>query len=192
MKNICILKTGVDVSKIKEQLETYADEWNSQRKIEKAESMLDRGWMEIDTGVLQLIIGYITDEKQFVGNTEYCMPTPAFYHHTEIVNFMTQNGFQDYRRCGFLSIPVGSVVGTHIDEGTYYLDKDRFHLSIQGTYEYTVGDEKVVVEPGTLLVFNNKIPHGTVNLGVVPRITFVFDVPKNSWGKELYENCKWE
>lgn len=192
MKNIKILKTGIDVSKIKEQLDQYAGDWNSQRKIEKAESMLDRGWMKIDTGVLQLIIGYITSLDQFVGDTEYCQPTPAFYRHTAIVEFMQQNGFEDFRRCGFLSIPVGSVVGIHIDEGKYYLDKDRFHLSIQGKYEYTVGDEKVIVEPGTLLVFNNKIPHGTVNLGDEPRITFVFDVPKNSWNKKLYDNCDWE
>lgn len=188
MKNICILKTGIDVSGIKKQLDDHPEDWGGQRKMDTAESMLDRGWMEIDTGVLQLIIGYITDPKQFVGDTEFCMPTPAFYKHTEVIDFLNQNGFEEFRRCGFLSIPVGSVVGTHIDEGTYYLDKDRFHLSIQGTYEYTVGDESVVVEPGTLLVFNNKIPHGTKNLGTIPRWTFVFDVPHSSWNKKLYPN----
>jgi len=73
--------------------------------------------------------------------------------------------------------PPGEIVGAHIDEGTYYLDKDRYHLSIQGQYKYFVGDESVVVDPGTLLWFNNKIPHGTVNLGSETRITFVFDVP---------------
>jgi quercetin dioxygenase-like cupin family protein len=50
-------------------------------------------------------------------------------------------------------------------------------LSIQGRYEYSVGDESVIVEPGTLLWFNNKLLHGTVNVGDVDRITFVFDVP---------------
>ena len=74
-------------------------------------------------------------------------------------------------------IPVGEMVGAHIDEGTYYLDKDRYHLSIQGQYKYFVGNEDIVVDAGTLLWFNNKIPHGTVNLGDETRITFVFDVP---------------
>jgi mannose-6-phosphate isomerase-like protein (cupin superfamily) len=68
-------------------------------------------------------------------------------------------------------------VGRHIDEGTYYLTRDRYHLSIQGRYEYFVGDESVIVEPGTLLWFNNKLMHGTKNIGDVTRITFVFDVP---------------
>ena len=34
-----------------------------------------------------------------------------------------------------------------------------------------------IVEPGTLLWFNNKLPHGTENIGDCTRITFVFDVP---------------
>ena len=56
-------------------------------------------------------------------------------------------------------------------------DRDRYHLSIEGQYEYIVGNERITVDPGTLLWFNNKIPHGTVNLGDVTRVTFVFDVP---------------
>jgi quercetin dioxygenase-like cupin family protein len=52
-------------------------------------------------------------------------------------------------------------------------------LSIQGRYEYTVDGETVVVEPGTLLWFNNKKMHGTKNIGDIPRITFVFDIPMN-------------
>jgi hypothetical protein len=77
----------------------------------------------------------------------------------------------------FLALPVGEIVGSHIDEGTYYLTKDRYHLSIQGKYEYTVGDETTTIEPGTLFWFNNKLPHKAVNIGDNIRITFVFDVP---------------
>ena len=85
--------------------------------------------------------------------------------------------FKKLRRCGFLALPVGEIVGSHIDEGTYYLTKDRYHLSIQGKYEYTVGDETIIIEPGTLFWFNNKLPHKAVNIGNNIRITFVFDVP---------------
>ena len=114
--------------------------------------------------------------KDFVGDTEICIPTPAYERHTAIIGFLKRH-FKDFKRCGFLSLPVGGEVGIHIDEGKYYLTKDRYHLSIQGRYEYTVGDEMVVVEPGTLLWFNNKLPHGTQNIGDCTRITFVFDVP---------------
>jgi hypothetical protein len=76
-----------------------------------------------------------------------------------------------------LSLEVGGEVGQHIDEGKYYLTKDRYHLSILGRYRYTVGGESVDVEPGTLLWFNNKLMHGTHNIGDCTRVTFVFDVP---------------
>ena len=85
-----------------------------------------------------------------------------------------------------MSLPIGGVVGDHIDVGEYYSTKDRFHLSIQGTYEYMVEDEKVIIEPGTLFAFNNKLFHSAKNIGMIPRWTFVFDVPRDSWNKKMY------
>jgi quercetin dioxygenase-like cupin family protein len=74
-------------------------------------------------------------------------------------------------------LPVGGKVGQHIDIGSYYQTRDRYHLAIQGRYKYTVGNESYIVNPGTLLWFNNKLPHGTENVGDEVRVTFVFDVP---------------
>jgi hypothetical protein len=139
-------------------------------------TMLDRGFPQIDAGVLQLVMGGVENLSQYVGDTEICIPTPAYTHHTAIIAFLKRN-FKKFSRCGFLSLPVGGEVGKHIDVGNYYLTRDRYHLAIQGRYEYTVGDESVIVEPGTLLWFNNKLEHGTRNVGDEVRITFVFDVP---------------
>lgn len=138
--------------------------------------MLDRGFPQVDAGVLQLVMGGVENLSQYVGDTEICIPTPACTHHTAVIAFLKRN-FKKFSRCGFLSLPVGGYVGKHIDVGNYYLTRDRYHLAIQGRYEYTVGDESVIVEPGTLLWFNNKLEHGTRNVGDEVRITFVFDVP---------------
>ena len=35
MKNIKILKTGINVSKIKKQLEKYPEDWGSQQKLKE-------------------------------------------------------------------------------------------------------------------------------------------------------------
>jgi len=175
MKNIRIIKTGINVSKIKAQLEQYKEDWGAQKKIEGTEQ-LDPNQYQVDAGVLQLVMGGIERPGQFVGDTEICVPTPYYDHHTEIVGFLRRN-FRSFCRCGFLSLPVGGFVGQHVDFGSYYLTKDRYHLSIQGRYEYTVGDETIIVEPGTLLWFNNKVKHGTKNIADEVRITFVFDVP---------------
>jgi hypothetical protein len=175
-KNIRVIKTGINVSKILKQLEQHPQDWGMQTTIDGAQSMLDRGFPEVQAGVLQLVMGGVDSEDQYVGDTEYCVPTPALHNHTEIVGFLKRH-FRDVKRCGFLSLPVGGSVGKHIDIGSYYQTKDRYHLSIQGRYKYMVGDESVIVEPGTLLWFNNKLEHGTENIGDCVRITFVFDVP---------------
>jgi len=175
MKNIRIIKTGVDVSKILEQLKQYPEDWGSQKDLQDAEQ-LDPTEYTVTVDVLQLIVGGVEAEGQYVGNTEICIQTPAYEKHTEILNYLRKY-FKKLRRCGFLALPIGEMVGSHIDEGTYYLTKDRYHLSIQGKYEYSVGEETVIVEPGTLFWFNNKLPHKAVNIGDNVRITFVFDVP---------------
>ena len=175
MKNIRIIKTNVDVSKILSQLKQYPEDWGSQKNIEDSEQ-LDPTEYIVTVDVLQLIIGGIETEDQYVGNSEICIKTPAYEKHTEVISYLSKY-FKKLRRCAFLALPIGGEVGIHIDEGTYYLTKDRYHLSIQGKYEYTVGDETVIIEPGTLFWFNNKLPHKAVNIGDNIRITFVFDVP---------------
>ena len=176
MNNIKIIKKGIDVSKVLDQLEQYSDDWYIQRK--GTDTLLERGYADIEVGNLQLIMGAIKKKEDFVGNSELNKPTPAWERHTEIIKIIDKEfPGREVHRCGFLSPPVDGYVGAHIDEGTYYQTRDRYHLSIAGQYQYFVGNESVIIDPGTLLWFNNKEPHGTVNLGEETRITFVFDMP---------------
>lgn len=177
MDNIRIIKTGINISKILNQLKQHPEDWGAARKIEGAKSCIDEyGFPDVEAGVLQLVMGGVSSIDEYVGDSEICIPTPSIHHHTEIISFLKRN-FKKFSRCGFLSLPVGGEVGLHIDKGSYYLTRDRYHLAIQGSYDYTVGGETVRVDPGTLLWFNNKLPHGTKNVGDCVRITFVFDVP---------------
>ena len=177
MADIRIIRTGLNVTKIKFQLEKYKEDWGNQKTMKGAEQ-IDPEFHKIYAGVLQLVVGAISKPDEMVYNTEICLKTPAYDRHTEIVKFMKRH-FHAHSRCGFLSLPVGEIVGTHIDQGTYYQTKDRYHLSIQGRYKYHCGDDEVIVEPGTLLWFDNKKPHGAENVGDEMRITFVFDVSHN-------------
>jgi len=176
MSNIRIIKTGINVSKILKQLQQHPTDWDHQKRIEDIGDSSESGWKFAPVGTLQLVMGGVTNKDEFVGNTEICISTRAIDNHTEVVGFMKRN-FKKFSRCGFLALPVGERVEKHIDHGTYYLTRDRYHLSIQGTYRYFCGDAYVDVEPGTLLWFNNKLMHGTENTGDCTRITFVFDVP---------------
>ena len=176
MNNIKILKKGIDVSSVLNNLKNNMDDWGIQK--ENAESLIDRGYDDIPVGNLQLVIGVVKNKKDHVGDSEINVPTAAYQRHTEVVEIVKKEiPNREIHRCGFLSLPVDGYVGAHIDEGTYYHTRDRYHLSIQGQYQYFVGDETIIIDPGTLFWFNNKKPHGAVNLGDDVRVTFVFDMP---------------
>ena len=177
MNNIRVVKTDIDVSKIQAQLNKNPGDWGSQKGLDNVE-LKDPHQYITTVDVLQLIMGGIETPGQQVGDTEICTKTPAYKNHSEVRKYL-QKYFPTMYRCGFLALPIDEIVGAHIDEGTYYLTKDRYHLSIQGRYQYFVGNESIIVEPGTLFWFNNKLPHGTVNIGDEVRITFVFDVPQS-------------
>lgn len=190
MKNIRVLERGIDVSSILAQLKQHPEDWGAVRKIEGSHNVVDEfGFPEVQAGVLQLVMGAIERPDQYVGDSEICIPTPAFQRHTAVLGIISRY-FRDVSRCAFLSLPVGGTVGTHIDIGDYYLTRDRYHLSIQGTYEYHVGDESIVIEPGMLVWFNNKLPHGTRNLGDDIRITFVFDIKNREYTLENMSEYK--
>lgn len=179
MKNIRVIETGIDVSFVQAVLDAHADDWGSQKTLPGVE-LQDPNKLYTVVDVLQLIMGGIEWDGQYVGDSELCYQTPALAHHMPLVNWLRER-FHAVRRCAFFKIPVGHQVDRHTDFGSYYLDKDRYHLSISGTYKYTVYDgqltEEVVIEPGTLFWFDNKKEHESANIGAVPRVAFIFDVP---------------
>lgn len=178
MKNIKIIETGIDVSKVKDQLRIYSKDWECQKNAYNMESLLDRGYPVLDVGVLQLKIGIVGASEDFVGDSEWSKETAAWHRHTAVRTILRKRGLTKLERCGFLALPVGGLIGEHIDQGTYYHTRNRYHLSIQSTYRYTCGDEVVDIHPGTLFEFENTIPHSATNIGDEVRITFVFDVKK--------------
>ena len=145
MNNIKVLKKGIDVSKVIEQLEKYSDDWYIQRK--GTDTLLERGYADIEVGNLQLIMGAIKKKDDFVGDSELNKLTSAWERHTEIIKIINKEfPGREVHRCGFLSLPIDGYVGAHIDEGTYYKTRDRYHLSIAGQYQFFVGGERYVVD----------------------------------------------
>ena len=179
---IKVIKTGIDVSKVTEQLRRHPGDWDHQKKFEGVHLLNeDHDFADLPISNLQLTIGAVKKKEDFVGDSELNTNTPAYKRHTEIFKLIKKEfGDKDVYRCGFLALPVDEYVGAHIDEGTYYKTKDRYHLSIKGEYQYFTGGEIIKVKPGTLFWFNNKMPHGAVNTADETRITFVFDVRHSS------------
>lgn len=178
-KNIKLMKAGVDVSAIRDEVNRYIEDWGVQKTYENTDQLHD-----LPVSVLQLVIGVVENEGDHPSNSEISQRTPL-YDKYEVTKAWLQENAPDHDRVAFLKIPVGGDVGMHIDEGTYYLTRDRYHLSIQGKYAYRVGDQEVVIEPGTWFWFDNKKPHAAKNLSDEPRITMVFDVPHNKRNPDI-------
>ena len=113
-------------------------------------------------------------------NAEGLRDTPLRSKYTSIYQYLSQYGITTHSRAAFFRLRPGDSVGWHIDEGTYYLTKDRYHVSLQGEYQYTVEDETHIIKPGTFFWFNNKKKHTALNISNVDRVTFVFDVPHHA------------
>ena len=180
MKSIRIIQTDIDVGFILEALNLYPEDWGQQKTLTGVE-VQDPLKLYTTVNVLQLIMGGIEFDGQYVGDSELCYQTPALYHHLELVQWLRER-FHAVRRCAFFEIPVGHKVDRHVDFDSYYLTKDRYHLSITGTYKYTVYNtdgtvDVAIIKPGTLFWFNNKLEHESENTDTVPRIAFIFDVP---------------
>ena len=114
MNNIKIIKKEIDVVKIQEQLDQYPDDWYIQRK--GSESLLERGYEDIDVGNLQLIMGAVAKKEDYVGDSELSKPTPAYQRHTEIINVIKRElPGSEIHRDGFLTLPIDGYVSALID-----------------------------------------------------------------------------
>ena len=63
----------------------------------------------------------------------------------------------------------------HIDGGKYYEDKDRFHMVLNGYYDYTVDNETQRFNAGELWWFDNQ-KCTAVNATLLSRVCLIFDV----------------
>lgn len=105
--------------------------------------------------------------------------TPFYEKFPVLVKYLTQN-YGSLTRINIQKINVLSKYPKHIDQGDYFLNKDRYAICLQSTYRLTVCDESTKVVPGDVVWFDNKKPHEAVNVGTKERIAVVFDVPKEN------------
>ena len=167
-ENIRIIKTGIDPKPFLDQMDSDHWNWVSRQKNlggkKNPYGFLPLVWAKVPPGI---------DPHEHSGKE----PTGLYDHYTEIHKFWKKYKIKKTGRAAFFKLSPGNRVLEHIDKGDYYKHKDRYHLSLQGRYRYRVGDEEMIVEPGTFFWFYNKIPHEAENVGDVDRITFVWDVP---------------
>ena len=177
MSNFRFIERNVDVKNIVQQVLDNPNDWDVAGSIKGAAGDLQ------PYGFLPLTMAVVNNTMRGgFGNpkhTQLQQKTLLWEKYTKIRKFLKSYKCQNHSRAAFFRLRPGDTVGWHIDDGKYYLSRDRYHLSLQGTYNYWVVDEMQIIEPGTFFWFNNKEYHGAKNVSDVDRLTFVFDVPKS-------------
>lgn len=170
MSNFRFIERNIDVSKIVQQLLDNPDDWSAVSKMENT------GGDKNPYGFLPLTMA-VVPQGQIPQNAEGQQDTPFFTKYFEVIQWLRSRGIKVTSRAAFFRIRPEGEVGRHIDVGSYYHSRDRFHLSLQGRYLYECGGEEHIIEPGTFFWFDNKKMHSAVNIDDCDRLTFVFDVP---------------
>jgi mannose-6-phosphate isomerase-like protein (cupin superfamily) len=174
MNNIRIIQKNVDISKILKQLKDNENDWYEVAKFDNIAGKTQ------PKNFLPITMGMIENYEQSIKDSNHQCNTIFYRKYTEIVKWLRNKNCQNHARAAFFRLNPGAKVGRHVDDGEYYLTKDRYHLSLQGVYRYECDGEEIIVYPGTFFWFNNKKYHEAENIGKIDRITFVFDVPHSS------------
>jgi len=171
MSNFRFIEENINVDKVLGEVLDNPDDWGAVTKIKNIAGDLK------PYGFLPLTMAVVKKQSDDPHDSQLQTNTPMFYKYKEIRKWLKSYKCHRHSRAAFFKLKPGGSVGWHIDRGKYYKTRDRYHFSLQGEYEYSVGDEMHVITPGTFFWFNNKIEHMAYNHSDIDRITFVFDVP---------------
>jgi len=106
------------------------------------------------------------------------LPSKVFHKYKVVSSFLKwfkETHSAQIARVRYVKIPSGCSITSHVDGGPYYQKHNRFHLVLQGEYQYTVNGEMREYKEGEIWWFNNKKMHGTYIHGSKDRIAMIFD-----------------
>lgn len=114
--------------------------------------------------------------------------TPWFPQTMRFVEWFTNSHGGECGRIAIVKLPCGETVAKHIDFGDYYRKRDRFHLVIQGMYDYNVDGVSDVFSEGDFFWFDSQKTHHTKNIGTEDRIVVIFDILGSNFREKYPEN----
>lgn len=169
---IKIIKTNIDVSDLKEEIDLYPENW----KIDTSRQRLS--YPQKNTETIRLVTGIRLDKDSVWSTTdsEKSIKTELYPLYKKTITLLKTFFPNNLERIFIVKLLANQEVYPHVDQGRYYQTRDRYHLCINGRYQYTVDGETAVIEPGTLFWFNNKLVHSSRNLENIDRISIIFDV----------------
>lgn len=174
MKYFKLIRSGIDVAPLLEEVNAQEQAW----LIDTGRQ--DRIRVQRDTNTIFLRAAAQRPDLHINENQETCL-TAASKLFPRALAFMTE--FAQEMNCCLSRATVvrlkpNSQVFRHIDEGSYYFLRDRFHLVLRSSTGSVLmsGGETVRMQEGELWWFDNKQFHESYNESGDWRIHYIFDL----------------
>ena len=181
MKNIWVLSDNIDIVGMLNEVESQSHLWT-----------VDTGrqsniYVQQHTQSITLVNAIRNnDESQIsINDLQAYAKTQMWDQFPTVTNWLQKTFPGGLSRILIVKLLPEKEVYPHVDAGSYYRVRSRFHLALKGKYAYNVGNETVIVNPGTLFCFNNSLTHSSQNLKNEDRISIIFDVEHTSFGLGL-------
>src|ERR1700733_6175915 len=174
MKYFRLSRSGVDIGPLLEEVRTQEQAWllNTSRQ--------DKIRVQRDTNTIFLSAPVLRPDLNVNENQESCF-TPVSKLFPRAVAFMKSFAEEmgaELSRATIVRLKPNSTVDRHIDMGSYYLIRDRFHLVLYSSAGSVLisGGEQVRMREGELWWFDNKQHHEAYNESDEWRIHYIFDL----------------
>jgi outer membrane protein assembly factor BamB/orotate phosphoribosyltransferase len=174
VKYFKLIRSGIDVAPLLEELREREEAW----RIDTGRQ--DKIRVQRDTNTIFLSAAVHRPDLQINENQESRL-TSVSKNFPRALAFMTE--FAEEMNCHLsratiVRLKPKSQVFRHIDEGSYYFLRDRFHLVLQSSAGSVLmsGGEQVRMQEGELWWFDNKQYHESCNESDEWRIHYIFDL----------------
>jgi hypothetical protein len=116
-----------------------------------------------------------------VNEIQECITVPEAARFPLLMSYLAEfTAMQDaeLQRAMIVRLKPGGRVYPHVDSGSYYAWRDRFHLVLKSAAgnELMCGGERAILQEGELWSFNNKLFHSAMNRSSKWRVHVIFDL----------------
>lgn len=171
---IKLIQSNIDISAVKKEIDLYPENW----KLDISRQQLS--YAQKYTETIRLVTGIRLNEESVWStiDSEKSVRTDLYSLYKKTTSLLENLFPENLERIFIVKLLPKQEVYPHIDEGEYYKTRDRYHLCVSGIYRYVVEDKSIIVKPGDLFWFDNKLVHSSKNLKNADRISIIFDVKK--------------
>jgi outer membrane protein assembly factor BamB/orotate phosphoribosyltransferase len=174
MKYFKLIRSGINVAPLLEEVRSQEQAWLIDT------SRQDKIRVQRDTNTI-FISAAVQRPDLHVNENQETRLTSSSKLFPRALGFMTEFAQEmncQLSRATIVRLKPQSRVSRHIDEGSYYFLRDRFHLVLQSSTGSVLmsGGEQVRMQEGELWWFDNKQYHESYNESDDWRIHYIFDL----------------